>query len=90
MPYEPGDCLLFALSAWQECSWNKYKALFGEMNARYAAKFPQESDFSERFQEIAFHLDSLGHCDLSYTEGNRIITIAPATLARQTHPRTQR
>lgn len=86
MPYEPGDCLLFALSAWQECSWNKYRALFGEVNARYAPKYPQESDFSERFQETAFHLDSLGHCDLSYTEGSRIITISPATLARLPAP----
>jgi len=80
--FEPGDILLFTLSAWKETSWGAFKKAFDEI---YRIRLTTEeiSDPNpvrfERAHALRI-LVSLGHCDADFSN-SRSITIGLPTLA---------
>jgi hypothetical protein len=80
--HEPGDILLFGLSAWKQTSWSAFKKAFDEI---YLIRLSSEEIRDtgpvhfERSRALRT-LVTLGHCDVEFS-GTASITIAPPVLA---------
>jgi hypothetical protein len=82
--YEPGDALLFTLSAWRETAWGRFKSTLDALRPRLSAEEDGEEGAAlalERMR-VARLLAILGHCDLVYgEEGPPRLIAAPPVLA---------
>jgi hypothetical protein len=80
--HEPGDILLFTLSAWKETGWTAFKRAFDEAY-RIRRKTEQVNDPDPIHFERARALRTLvacGHCDVDFSV-SPLITIGPPVLA---------
>jgi hypothetical protein len=80
--HEPGDVLLFALSAWKQTGWSAFKKAFEEIYLiRLSTEEIHDADpiRFERSRALRTLL-SLGHCDVDFS-GTPSITIASPVLA---------
>jgi hypothetical protein len=80
--YEIGDAVLFTLSAWGQCSWQKFRRAFDDLHVQslsLSGEVPLQADANIRFN-AARTLDSLGHCEVTFgAEGK--VSVAPSVLA---------
>jgi hypothetical protein len=77
---DPGDILLFALSAWRNVSWASWKRAFDAVQ-REAGATPLADAPLERSRYLALTtLDQLGHVDADFSDAARIF-VAPPVLA---------
>ncbi len=81
--YEIGDALLFALSAWGRCTWQRFRSAFDDLHTRSlstTARATEEPDSNVR-ANAARTLDALGHCDVLFGAGSDAVFAAPSVLA---------
>lgn len=79
--HEPGDILLFTLSAWTETGWSAFKRAFDEIyRIRLATEETSDPNpvHFERAHAVRT-LVTLGHCDVDFT-ASPSITIGPSAL----------
>jgi hypothetical protein len=85
--HEPGDILLFTLSAWKETGWSAFKKAFDEIY-KIRLKTEKISDPDpvnfERARALRT-LITLGHCDVDFTTSRSVI-IGPPALASLPYP----
>jgi hypothetical protein len=80
--YEIGDAVLFTLSAWRQCSWQKFRRTLDDLHIQslsVSSDIALQADANIRLN-AARTLDSLGHCEVTFgAEGN--VSVAPSVLA---------
>ena len=80
---DPGEVLLYALSARKEVSWDNFKRYFDEVRRRVVIEGlgrARENASGQRWQVIR-KLTCLGHIDLRFDPQDITISAAPPTLA---------
>lgn len=81
--YDNGDILLYALSAWRDTPWARFKKSFDEVHRRHARAAQHEERQSatvHRWRAIRT-LVSLGHVDVRVQDGAINLVVAPPVLA---------
>jgi hypothetical protein len=83
---EIGDALLFALSAWESCTWQAFRRAIDALQARSlaaASPTPVAGEPEGRpYLDAARALEALGHCDVAFDGENEMVFTAPSLLAR--------
>ena len=81
--YDPGDILLFALSARRQVRWGVFKRYFDEVYRRYTLARQGEADQSaaRHRSRVLRGLSCLGHIDWRSETSELEIVVAPPTLA---------
>lgn len=78
------DCMLYALSAWKEMSWSKFRQIFGQLFVQYLSD-SEIGDGGEHVLIARRHtvrmLEWLGHCDFDFNQVSNRVTIGPSILA---------
>ena len=81
--YDNGDILLYALSAWRQASWRKFKQCFDEIQRKSVDSSSYDATknaYSHRWRALR-DLSTLGHIDMGF-EGKGIhVVAAPPALA---------
>lgn len=85
--HEPGDILLFALSAWKETGWIAFKKAFDEIYRMRLANEGNRDGEPVRFERARAlrTLVTLGHCDVDFAASHSVI-VAPTALASLPYP----
>ena len=81
--HDDGDLLLFALSAWRQTTWRRFKQCFDELQRNSAATAGcdiSETASGRRWRAVR-ELNALGHIDLELKPGSIKVHIAPPVLA---------
>jgi hypothetical protein len=81
--YEPGDCLLFAISAWRTTPWNGFKKAFDEIHEhsiKQGSALPIEAARQIRARALRV-LVSLAHCDVDFSGYGKVIVAPPSMIA---------
>jgi hypothetical protein len=80
--YEIGDSVLFALSAWGQCSWQKFRRTFDDLHLQsllVSGQVAVPPGANVRLN-AARTLDSLGHCEVVFGADGDVL-VAPSVLA---------
>ena len=77
--YEPGEVLLYALSARREVSWRNFKQYFDAVHRRVLME--EHGNASYRRWQFLRGLTCLGHIDLKFDHEDIRVVAAPPTLA---------
>lgn len=81
--FDIGDALLFALSAWRQCSWRSFRRAFDDLYIRsLATSGTIEEPGSIVRRNAARALDALGHCEVIFGTGSNSLFAAPSVLAQ--------
>src|SRR5260370_41837148 len=82
--YEIGDSVLFALSAWGQCSWQKFRRTFDDLHLQSLSVSGQVAvpPGANVRLNAARTLDSLGHCEVVFGADGDVL-VAPSVLAAE-------
>ena len=79
---DPGDALLFTLSAWKDTNWPAFKKAFDELHVKRLSRMGVESGPARHERSRAAQLlESLGHCDVDFSGDSPRLYAAPSALA---------
>lgn len=81
--FDIGDALLFALSAWRQCSWRSFRRAFDDLYVRSLATSGTAEEPGPMIRRDAAHaLDALGHCEVVFGTATDSVFAAPSVLAQ--------